>query len=750
MKSLTWFGCVALLFVATVASGEEWKPAAGPLKTRWAKDVSPANPLPEYPRPQLARKEWQNLNGLWDYAVRPRREKQPEAWDGKILVPFAIESALSGVMKPVGADNRLWYRRTFDLPAAYRNQRLLLHFGAVDWSTTVFVNGKQVALHTGGFDPFTAEITTALKAGEEQEIVVSVYDPTDRHWQPRGKQIERPHGIWYTSVTGIWQTVWLEPVPNSYVSALDLTPDVDSSTVKLTVTTSGGTLAAGPARRYRAAIFDGAKEVARGEGTAGTPLALNIPDAKLWSPDNPFLYDVTIALDGGDSVQSYVGLRKIAVGKDKAGVNRLLLNNEPLFHLGPLDQGWWPDGLYTAPTEAALKYDLEITKQLGFNMCRKHVKVEPARWYYWCDKLGLLVWQDMPNGDRHINPNDRDIERAADSEDNYVKEWTAIMNALKHHPSIVCWVPFNEGWGQFRTNEILAETKQADPTRLVDGPSGWTDRGAGDMHDWHVYPGPGMPPKEAKRAAVLGEFGGLGLPLDSHLWVNKDNWGYQNFKDKESLTKAYKNLYSGMLALYADGLSAAVYTQTTDVEIEVNGLLTYDREVIKVPVDELAALHRKFYRPPPKLVQLVATSQEKPQTWRFTETKPADDWTKPAFDAKDWKEGSGVFGTEGTPGANVRTEWKSNDIWLRREFELSAVPTGELRAKILHDEDAEVYLNGVLVAEVKEHTAAYVSVPLTEAAVKALQVGKNTLAVHCRQTRGGQSIDVGLDELRGE
>lgn len=738
------FVCVAFwIGLSTLVSAEEWKPAAGRIMTRWAKEVSPTSVLPEHPRPHMVRKDWQSLNGLWDYAIRPRAEAQPEAWDGKILVPFAVESALSGVMKNVGEKNKLWYRRTF--PAPKSNGRLLLHFEAVDWAADVFVNGRRIAGHTGGYDPFSVEITTALKPVGEQELVVAVYDPTDASHQPRGKQVAKPNSIWYTPVTGIWQTVWLEEVGVSYIQDVQITPDVDASSVQLNVQSAGGTLAAGPARRYKAIVLADGKEVIRSEGKAGEPLAIKIPQPKLWSPDQPFLYDLRLELDGGDVVQSYFALRKISLGKDKIGVNRLLLNNQPLFHLGPLDQGWWPDGLYTAPTDAALKYDIEITKKLGFNMCRKHVKVESARWYYWCDKLGLLVWQDMPSGDKYIGPNDKDYERTAEAEECYRREWKAIINARRNHPSIVCWVPFNEGWGQFQTNEILAWTKELDPTRLVDGPSGWADRGGGDMHDMHAYPGPGMPKVEAQRAVVLGEFGGLGLPLAGHLWVDKDNWGYQNFKDKESLTTAYKNLFYKMQGLYAQGLAAAVYTQTTDVEIEVNGLLTYDREIIKVPVEEIAALHRTFYAPPLKFTEVVATSEDKPQTWKYTEAKPSDDWTKPGFDDREWKEAPGGFGTAMTPGTRVRTEWKSNDIWLRRTFSYTGDGTG-VRLKLHHDEDAEVYLNGEKIAELSGFTTGYVMVPLNAAAIKALRQGNNSLAVHCKQTAGGQYIDVGLVE----
>ncbi len=751
------FTLIALGFVFSLVGtcksvvADDWKPAQGPLMTKWGAEVSPTTTHLEYPRPQLVREDWLNLNGLWDYAIRPRKEGPPETWDGQILVPFPIESALSGVMKKVSSDQRLWYRRKFQVPPKFLGGRVLLNFGAVDWESTVYVNGRKITDHRGGYDPFSAEITTALVGNGEHELVVSVWDPTDKSFQPRGKQINNPHGIWYTPVTGIWQTVWLEPVGISYVSDVKITPNVDASSVKIEVIPSGGSLAEGPRKHFRAIVLADGKEVARGEADWPKPLDLKIPAPRLWSPDDPYLYDVRIELDGDDLVTSYFGLRKIGVAKDDAGVNRLFLNNKPLFQLGPLDQGWWPDGLYTAPSDAALKYDLEMTKKLGFNMCRKHVKVEPERWYYWCDKLGLLVWQDMPSGDQYIGPNDPDPIRSAESEANFLREWEAIINANRNHPSIVVWVPFNEGWGQFKTNEVLEFTKKLDPTRIVDGPSGWADRGGGDLHDAHIYPGPGMPKLESERAVVLGEFGGLGLPLEGHVWVNdKKNWGYQNFKDKTSLTKAYKNLFYKLQGLHAQGLAAAVYTQTTDVEIEVNGLLTYDRAVLKIDAEEIAALHKSFYGPPLKLTEVMPDSRQKPQDWQYTFEKPADGWEKPNFAVKNWKTGPGGFGTAITPGAKIGTEWNSDDIWLRRTFKIddAKFTAGNVRLQIHHDEDAEIYLNGIKVAELVGFTTDYVTIPLDAVAQKALRSGENVIAVHCHQSTGGQYIDLGLVEVK--
>ncbi len=619
----------AVTLLCSCLAQAEWKPADGPLMTRWAKEVSPQNAHPEYPRPQMVREDWLNLNGLWDYAIKPKDATKPESFDGQILVPFPIESALSGVMKPVGPDNRLWYRRTFAVPEKWKwsadKKRMLLHFGAVDWDTTVWVNGKEVGNHKGGYDPFTFDITKALKQGGEQEIVLSVWDPTNTGTQPRGKQVLKPGGIWYTAVTGIWQTVWIEPVPRVYIKSVEMTPAIDLGWLMLKVHIGGDP--ADPKKQWvyafvsndisKPAFPDTRKNMAAGGTHASEEeFALPIMNAKLWSPDDPHLYGIEIILaeelrEGDQQAQStpehtdfdrvtgYVAMRKISLGKDENGILRLCLNNKPLFQYGPLDQGWWPDGLYTAATDEALKYDIEVTKKLGMNMARKHVKVEPDRWYYWCDKLGLLVWQDMPSGDRFIRTNDPDIKRTEESAKQYDTELTRIIEAFRNHPSIVMWVPFNEGWGQFDTPRVVEMIKKLDWTRLVDNASGWTDRKVGDVMDIHQYPGPAVPRPEEKRALVLGEFGGLGLPLPGHTWQQEKNWGYRNLTTREELTENYLALLRKLHPMTgAPGLSAAVYTQTTDVEVEVNGLMTYDREIIKMDMPSVAAANKALYTPP--------------------------------------------------------------------------------------------------------------------------------------------------------
>jgi hypothetical protein len=694
----------------------------------------------------MVRQDWLNLNGLWEYAILAKDAERPGSFDGQILVPFPVESALSGVMKPVGPGNRLWYRRTFEIPAKWSGKNVLLHFGAVDWEATVWVNGKELGTHRGGYDPFTFDITDALKDSGRQEIVLSVWDPTDAGSQPRGKQVRKPNGIWYTAVTGIWQTVWLEPVPQIHIESLKITADVDGQAVEVLANVS----AAVGDFDLKVAVFDGSKQVCQGQvikisgGTSSVArpsVKLPVKDARLWTPDEPFLYDLKVTLAQNekvvDEVTSYFGMRKISLGKDEAGVTRLLLNNKPLFQYGPLDQGFWPDGIYAAPTDEALRYDIEVLKKLGCNMMRKHVKIEPARFYYWCDKLGLLVWQDMPSGN---NKSDEDKKQ-------FELELSRLVQTHYNSPSIVMWVPFNEGWGQHNTPGIVERVREWDTTRLVNQASGWKDEGVGDVQDIHSYPGPAAPPVEEKRAAVLGEFGGLGLPIKGHTWQDEKNWGYRTYSTREELTDAYVALLSNLRSLIGGGLSAAVYTQTTDVEIEVNGLMTYDRAMIKMDAERAAVANRRLYLPPPVIKTVVPTSREQGQAWRYTISEPANNWQQKYFDDSGWQKGQAGFGSKGTPGSVVRTEWNTPNIWLRRQFVLKTDKFEQLYLDIHHDEDAEVYINGVLAAKLQGHTTSYVQAPISEEARKALKMGENCLAVHCRQTAGGQYIDVGIVDV---
>jgi hypothetical protein len=700
------------------------------IRTRWAADVNANNVLPEYPRPQLVRSRWTNLNGQWNYAITSRDVARPATWDGKILVPFPVQSQLSGVERAVSDTERLWYERTFRTPAMKPNERLLLHFGAVDWQATVWLNETRVCEHRGGYDPFTCDITDALTSSGDQDLRVGVWDPTDKGPQPRGKQVLNPKSIWYSAVTGIWQTVWLEPVSPLHVNDVVVVPDVDAQTAKLVLPQM---LEDG--FPFAVTVFDHGTIIARETGSGGSALIIHLPNPHLWSPSDPFLYDLRVVL-GVDTVTSYFGMRKIAVAKDSAGINRLFLNNKPLFEFGTLDQGWWPDGLYTAPTDDALRFDIEQTKRLGFNMIRKHVKVEPDRWYYDADKLGMLVWQDMPSGDNNTEAGKKEFE----------EELHNMIDALRNHPSIVMWVPFNEGWGQHDTERYVAWLKGYDPSRLVNNATGWTDKHVGDVVDVHAYPGPAMPPVEATRAAVLGEFGGLGLPLAGHTWVAQNNWGYRSFTSQETLGAAYKDLIGQLRLLIAEGLSASVYTQTTDVEVEVNGLMTYDRAVIKAPADA-AAVAAKLFGPLPHVRVALATSQATAQDWRYTTSAPLGEWFAAAFDDATWLHGPGGFGTAGTPGAIVHTVWNSADIWLRRTFTLASPALVNPYWRIHHDEDADIYLNGTLVAKLSGYTSGYIRVPFDARAIAALKTGVNTLAVHVHQTTGGQYIDLGIDEV---
>ena len=591
-----------LLLILTItcvfsASAQSWRTAGDHIQTPWAEKVDPANPLPEYPRPLMQRNEWMNLNGLWDYAVLPL-DATYETADGQILVPYCIESSLSGVGRTVGTDQHLWYQRRFSVPKSWKGQRVLLHFGAVDWKADIWVNGVKAGSHTGGYTPFSLDITDALQTGENT-LTVRVWDGTDTGFQPRGKQVRKPSGIWYTSVTGIWQTVWLEPVPQQHIAGLRITPDLDGGCIRV--------LAEGVSQGIVRARLSGEGKVVTTGALAGAEIEIPVPDAHLWTPDDPFLYDLEISLlvDGKtvDKVRSYCAMRQVGMTPDKDGILRMTLNGKPIFMYGPLDQGWWPDGLYTAPTDEALAFDVQKTKDWGFNLIRKHVKVEPARWYYHCDRLGILVWQDMPSGDLHGSwQNTRwyqgtEFVRSADSEACYRKEWQEIMDYLYSEPCIVAWVPFNEGWGQFKTVEITAWTKQHDPSRLVNSASGGNHfLAAGDILDLHNYPQPDMYLYDAKRVNVLGEYGGIGMPVEGHLWTPDRNWGYIKFASPQEVTDEYVKYARQLKEMVARGFSAAIYTQTTDVEIEVNGLMTYDRKVDKVDIPRVRTINQEIIK----------------------------------------------------------------------------------------------------------------------------------------------------------
>ena len=636
MKRLSAIFCLALAAFSLGAQG--WAPAGDDIKTRWAASVDPAAPLPEYPRPQMVRSLWQSLNGLWEYAILDKASAF-DASQGKILVPFAVESSLSGVGKFVGEDKALWYKRSFTIPKGWKGKSVLLHFGAVDWKAEVWVNGRKAGVHTGGYAPFSFDITALLKKKGAQLVEVRVEDASDQSWQPRGKQVAHPQGIWYTPVTGIWQTVWLEAVPATHVASYYACPDVDAGSIAVSVDVAA--LAASDV--VKVALKEGgigynpekpsSSVVASAEGCAVT---LPVADARLWSPDSPWLYGLEISVSRKgkviDKVEGYTAMRKISRGRSKEcysksrGVNtgyyRLALNNSVLFQFGPLDQGWWPDGLYTAPCDEALRFDIEKTREWGFNMIRKHIKVEPARWYYWCDVAGMLVWQDMPSIADHSKgvaatrpkeiaqaqtnkwPNDTFVggtECVVPQEwkDNYYKEWGEIIEALKGFPCIVVWVPFNEGWGQFDTPEVVAFTRKADPTRLVNEASGGNFFLSGDILDAHHYPQPMMNVFERSMINVLGEYGGIGYVVPGHIWrPGGNNWGYSGLRSSPEDVLARYSLFADRLKTFiTTGCAAAVYTQTTDVELEVNGLMTYDR-LEKLDAPRLRAINQSVITTP--------------------------------------------------------------------------------------------------------------------------------------------------------
>ena len=618
---------IVMAFSAIVMSAAPWAPVGENIRSPWAEQVDPSNPLPAYPRPQMVRADWMNLNGLWNYAVTETAAESFEA-QGQILVPFALESSLSGVGKELKKSEALWYEREFTVPKKWKGKNVLLHFGAVDWHADVYVNGVLVGDHKGGFDPFSFDITPYLKKSGKQTLKVKVMDATDNGFQPRGKQCIIKRSIWYTPVSGIWQTVWLEPVAPAHIENYYVVSDVDKSTMTFEVAaqTAEGDI-------VKVAVLEGGEGYSA-EKPSQTIVAeavvengkavVNIPEMKTWSPDSPYLYGVKVSVERKgkvvDSVDGYTAMRKISIVNDNTPnrYKRMALNNEALFHFGPLDQGWWPDGLYTAPTDEALEFDIIKTKEMGFNMIRKHIKVEPARWYYYCDLHGIMVWQDMPSiGDhskKQMPARDPEVVAAVSNrwssdsilggtdcnipqewKDNYYREWTNIINAYKNFQCIVVWVPFNEAWGQFDTPAAVKLTRKLDPTRLINSASGGNydfsegEEGFGDILDVHHYPCPAMNVFERKFVNVLGEYGGIGLPVDGHTWIIDRKWGYGgNKKSAEDMMVQYETFLDMLKVFVQTGCAAAVYTQTTDVEGEVNGLITYDRKVVKVDMPRLA------------------------------------------------------------------------------------------------------------------------------------------------------------------
>ena len=584
------------------------------LLTRWGRELNRELPLNDYPRPQMRRESFINLNGLWDYAIQPKTDPF-DCWQGQIVVPFSPETILSGVNRTVTPDDKLYYRRTF----VYRKtgDRALLHFGAVDYECEVTLNGVVLGSHRGGYYPFTFDVTEAIKEGEN-ELLVSVTDPSETGSQASGKQTSKRGQIWYTPQSGIWQTVWLEEVPENYIVSVKLTPDIDTGVLKAEAEL------AGEKAPITLTVFDKGEKLTA-VTTSGRSASIAMGDFRLWSPEDPYLYDLEVAC-GADKVICYFGMRKFSVGKDEKGVSRLMLNNKPYFHNGLLDQGYWSDGLYTAPSDEAMIYDIQTMKDMGFNMLRKHIKVEPLRWYYHCDRLGMLVWQDMINGGAPVKQfvvaalpglqmafNTKHAGRLDDGPENYrlfsredkagreeyYEDAGRLIDTLYNCVSLCLWVPFNEGWGQFDAVKAFRYFREQDPTRIIDHASGWHDQGAGDLNSFHIYFTPFLFPKMDKnddRVIALTEFGGFSMVTPGHVFNTEKTFGYRIYKTKDALEKALKHLYLDRIAPLIEkrGLSALVYTEVSDVEDETNGFLTFDREVLKVDMDLMKEINSRI------------------------------------------------------------------------------------------------------------------------------------------------------------
>lgn len=745
----------AMLATEASADTAQWQMKEAPLMTPWASQIDISCPLPEYPRPQMTRDQgWLNLNGIWELRKGVTDEAfQPTFdYDKSILVPYPIESALSGVMEK-GEDQCYWYRRTFTIPEQMKGKRLLLHFGAVDWEAKAYVNGKEVGRHTGGYDPFTFDITDAVNpSAAEQELVVYIDDNTGMQGQMTGKQSKNPSICWYTCSSGIWQTVWLEAVPESYITGLEMEPTLSQNWINLKVAANDASAKVDIAVRDREGNV-----VATSNGALDAIIRVTIPDAHPWSPSDPYLYDVDITLtkDGKevDKVSSYCGMRRIEVKKE-GDYPRIFLNGEQIFQIGPLDQGFWPDGLHTPPTEEAMIYDIKTMKDLGFNMVRKHIKVEPDRWYYLCDREGLLVWQDLPSG--NVVKGYEEVAKA-----NFKDEAVRIVNAIKNHPSIVHWVVFNEGWGQFDTPEVTAlvqsNVNRLSPSRfgktsLICNASGWTDHELGDIIDTHSYPHPSCP-THASRASVCGEYGGITLKEPGHIWPGGD-FQYTVVETKSDFTDYFNMLCDEIKDLYQMGLNAAVYTQIADVEIEKNGILTYDRKVLKTdnPAKLRAKIEEVINLPHSdmKITPIISTSGQHRYKWRYnTSNDVTAHWQETGFDDSSWPTGEAAFGANvGSAQHLVGTAWNSNRIVMRRWFKLGELTPeiiDAIRFVIFHDDDIEIYINGVWAASRTAHTGGYIPVDISDAAKDALRSGEwNLIAILGKQGSGGQIMDLGI------
>jgi len=697
--------CLTAMASSTMLQATEWQMKQGPMMTTWSQTIDPNNVLPEYPRPQLVRDNWVNLNGIWDLRKGTVDENYSSTfnYDKSILVPFPIESALSGVMEK-SDEQCYWYRRTFTIPTEMKGKNIILNFGAVDWQCKAYVNGKLVGEHTGGYDPFSFDITSALTNNEKQEIAVYIYDNTGVQGQPTGKQSKNPSICWYTAVSGIWQTVWLEAVNPSYIKSIEMEPTTARNWMSFRIESSDATAATNITIRDKEGNVAGELKDAK----VGSIARVTINNPHLWSPSDPYLYDVEIQLmsDGKvtDNVKSYCAMRNIKVATIN-GTTRILLNGNEIFQFGPLDQGFWPDGIYTAPSDEALLFDIRSMKEIGFNMIRKHIKTEPARWYYHCDKEGILVWQDLPSP--NLPKGSEDFAKT-----NFKQEAKSIIKSLKNHPSIVQWIVFNEGWGQFdtveMTNYVDGIVNTISPARygkasLICCASGWVDAEVGNIIDNHSYPYPSFS-HSTTRAAVCGEYGGITLKVPGHIWPGGD-FQYTVVETKSDFT-AYFNMLCDKIKLgYYSGLNAAVYTQLSDVEIEKNGLWTYDRKVFKSHnLDELRAKVTECVNMPNNDIRqktILSTAAEHNYTWRYTtEASVPRHWYETTFDDSQWSEGQAAFGNGGPDDTQylLKTKWDNSQIHMRRWFylgNLSQENINKLMFQVFHDDDITIYLNGV-------------------------------------------------------
>lgn len=761
---------LSFLCVALSLSAHEWSPKQAPLMTQWGENVTPENAHREYPRPQMVRSQWQNLNGLWNYAVTKKDEPKPATIaQGQILVPFAIESALSGVQQKFTPEDKLWYETSFTVPKDWKGKRIILHFGAVDYSSVIYVNGQKVGAHRGSSDAFRIDVTDALKGAGPQKLLVEVTDPTDTGFQPLGKQKLQPSGIYYTPVSGIWKTVWMEPVPVSHIYTMRGYADVDKSEYLFTPILDR------PAKghKVRVTVYDNGTKVATATGLPNKEMTIKIENQKLWSPETPFLYDMKVELVSGskviDVVDTYFGMRKISTAKDKNGIQRLMLNNEPYFHIGLLDQGWWPDGLLTPPSDQALVYDIEFAKKAGFNTLRKHIKQESDRFYYHCDRLGVLVWQDaVASKDTKWWSKSRVEPVLSEYESQtFIHEFKNLVDQLFNFPCIYQWVIFNEGWGQHDTPNMINWISYLDPSRL-NSVSGWMDYGRGDVCDIHRYTGPGkIDNAGGYRPLVLGEFGGLGYVVKDRVWPAKTTrTHYINAANLEQYVSDYERVFYQLRILKEQGLAGAIYTQITDVEGEINGLMTYDRKHTKIDVEQLQKLNNLLLTTPVLLKEVMPNSEKEAQMWTYTTRWEwiKDGWNTEGYDIRQWEEAPGFFGfvrpgsvhntpiTEKCSFAHTpKTEWRSSNIWLRREIELDEIPQNPL-LYIWYFTEAEVYVNGHLVFEAKGRNAPYPHYEyhkFIEGTEKYLRKGKNLIAVHCKNTGGKhvQAVDLGIYDV---